>query len=445
MPMTFKLKLLIMLLVLSTATETVSKNTDETPGMLDHAQDAFNRSVTVYGMAVPMNGTIVRQLRETQSTEDIVQVDSQDSGNSTSDSAFTRFVFVIQGIVFPLICVVGMTTNVANLIVLSRPNMRTSTNLFLIALSIADIMMLLIVCMYYVHFKSTHEKPITEYEEVAGQSLFWQLYYYTWFMMANVFLTVSNWLVMAVAFYRYIAVCWPMKASGFCTTQRAIIMIVLAYTLSLALNAPDFATVTIVQDANGTRAEHTELHKSTSFAVIYYNVKLALNIIIPWMVCLILSVVLIIALSRREREVQSMVERENFMPSRADTQRRITIMLVSINIWFLICMVPSFVWYTFNWSKGRSEVEPSLSFRILRVIADLFLVCNYAANFFLYAATNRQYRKTFVTVFCCQKKSFTRGITFELRTGSTSIRSSSSERKNSAPNGKTNLTSNTLL
>ena len=125
---------------------------------------------------------------------------------------------IIHRIVLPAICACGILGIILTVIVLSRKTMCTSTNCYLMALSIADLLFLLILAttladnQFVQHSKSYYAYVI-------------YVTYSTIFM--HIFLLASIWLTVILAVERFIAICRPFLASKMCTVKKARILILI--------------------------------------------------------------------------------------------------------------------------------------------------------------------------------------------------------------------------
>ncbi|KAL6963335.1 G-protein coupled receptor, partial [Sarracenia purpurea var. burkii] len=110
--------------------------------------------------------------------------------------------------------------NLINIVVLTRKDMISPTNVVLTGLAIADLAVLLEYIPYTLH---TYLRPTTH--SVKDR------YTYGWAMLvlwhsnfSQVFHTISIWLTVVLAVWRYIAVAYPQKNRDWCnmdTTYRA--------------------------------------------------------------------------------------------------------------------------------------------------------------------------------------------------------------------------------
>ncbi|CAG9763052.1 unnamed protein product [Ceutorhynchus assimilis] len=132
--------------------------------------------------------------------------------------------FWCQKVLVPIMVCVGITGNIITVMVLTRRRMRSSTNIYLSALAIADIIHLFFVFLLsFKHDKVIHER---KYE------LYWRFYGLTHWL-CDAASSTSVWLTVSFTIERYIAVCHPMKGKYFCTENRAKTVTVIVYILCI--------------------------------------------------------------------------------------------------------------------------------------------------------------------------------------------------------------------
>lgn len=135
----------------------------------------------------------------------------------SSSAWITSFDFWCCGILINLIGMVGILGNSLSLIILSRPQMRSSINYLLIALARCDII-LIITSMFLFGFHSIF--PFTYNDDTESGSMFWLRYSYNvypriiryLFTLAMIAQTANCYLTLLVSLERYVAVCHPLRA-----------------------------------------------------------------------------------------------------------------------------------------------------------------------------------------------------------------------------------------
>lgn len=134
-----------------------------------------------------------------------------------SSSWILDFDFWCSGVLINLIGMVGILGNSLSLIILSRPQMRSSINYLLIALARCDII-LIITSMFLFGFQSIY--PYSYDDETGSGSMFWFRYTYNvypriikyLFTLAVIAQTANCYLTLLVSLERYVAVCHPLRA-----------------------------------------------------------------------------------------------------------------------------------------------------------------------------------------------------------------------------------------
>ncbi|KAG5867916.1 hypothetical protein JTB14_022609 [Gonioctena quinquepunctata] len=145
--------------------------------------------------------------------------------NSSAVLEWSRFY--VQKVFVPILLCIGLVGNTITVMVLTRRRMRSSTNTYLSALAIADIIQLIFGFLLSFEHDDIHDK---KYE------LYWRFYGLTHWLCdaAN---GTSVWLAVSFTVERYIAVCFPMKGKVFCTERRAKSIIVIVYIFCLVTTA----------------------------------------------------------------------------------------------------------------------------------------------------------------------------------------------------------------
>ncbi|XP_018323381.1 uncharacterized protein LOC108735748 [Agrilus planipennis] len=120
--------------------------------------------------------------------------------------------FWIQRVLVPIAVFIGVGGNVVSVIVLTRRRMRNSTNVYLTALAVADLIYLFFVLILsFEHYPNIHD---------IKYSLFWRFYGIShWFCDAAS--STSVWLTVSFTIERYVAVCHPIRGKVLCTERRA--------------------------------------------------------------------------------------------------------------------------------------------------------------------------------------------------------------------------------
>lgn len=237
--------------------------------------------------------------------------------------------FWVQRVGVPLIMLIGLFGNLITVIIMTRRRMRSTTNLYLAALALVD--MLYLVLTFLLGF--SHYPNMAE----ARYRLYWQLK--PWFMMfTDACSNTSVWLTVTFTIERFIAVRFPMKGKVWCTEARAKTLIACVFIISLLFvlpvpfewkvveeqqttnsnnnttqNTVDRAQVTGselgLEPKRGVRLEldYTEFGKNETFKTIYYRLSAILFSFIPLFSLILFNGFLIKSVHDSRRERQRMI------------------------------------------------------------------------------------------------------------------------------------------
>ena len=245
---------------------------------------------------------------------------------------------VVYGAVLPVICTFGIVGILLTLVVLSRKSMRTSTNCYLMALSVADLTFLVLLASLFVHGAAHESSAFRIYAVYAA-------------VMTNVTLMASIWLTVLLAVERYVAICRPFLATRICTVRIAMTAIGVVFALAVASRLPNFWEYQVKwyrDPADNNRSvadvEPTELAFNDVYVRVYpWLVDVTLASVVPFVALLVLNVSLIREVHRSTRYLQHHTTSVSTTAQREELQ--ISVMLISIVVVFFICQVFMHVHY----------------------------------------------------------------------------------------------------
>ena len=312
-----------------------------------------------------------------------------DNPDGSTDDDYKEFYLKAQFITglfcYPIVCLFGLTGNVLSIIVLSQRKMMTSTNTYLIALAVSDGIKLINDSFYFLVILLLHVDP------PAGESAYGYLYPYAHYFF-NMSVCITAWLTVSVAAERYILVCHATKARELCSIPRARLTSVVVFFSMSVLTIPlglRYRTVKCYDNNTNSTAlkvELTELWENDSFVTTYTWIQNFLRSIVPLFILCTLNYFIVQSL-RRSRAARKKIS----------SRHRITLMLVSVILVFMICVTPDAIMSTFF---GFGYYEANYLVRGVREITDLLLTMNSAVNFVLYCTFNKVFRRNFIALFC---------------------------------------------
>ncbi|XP_013394970.1 FMRFamide receptor-like [Lingula anatina] len=317
------------------------------------------------------------------------------TGNHSHSDPYKDFYVTARTVTglycFPVLCLFGIVGNFIALIVLNQKEMRTSTNAYFSALAVSDTVKLINDALYFVTILLYEKSP------KDGQKLYGHLYPYSHYIF-NMSVCVSSWLVVSVATERYFLICHPVLAKTLCTRRRAIIVsscMFIAMSFMAIPSALRYKTVHLFR--NDTQevvddVELTDLWRNTDLVGTYTWIQNLLRSVIPLVILLFMNTCILRATRAHLRSFQRQGMRF------AQAQLRITAMLVSVIVVFLVCITPDAFMSTF-FGFGYHESNNNLV-KGVREITDMLLAVNAAVNVIIYMCFNPQFRTSFVQVFC---------------------------------------------
>ncbi|XP_014244361.1 sex peptide receptor-like [Cimex lectularius] len=333
-------------------------------------------------------------------------------------SAFAEinaFYRPVHGYVSLIVCIFGCVANLLNIVVLTRREMSSPTNAILTGLAVADLLVMLEYIPFTWHMylrKSRH----THY------TYGWGVFVLAHSHFAQVCHTISIWLTVTLAVWRYIAVAYPQRNRDWCGMQRTVMAIAFGYIISPILNIPLFLAFDIqprvirVNEYGMTQTKNSSnVHNQTIYVVnvselgaandnlladINFWVYSVVIKIIPCIALTTLSGGLICALMEAKRRRDALTSGSRKTPRNIENERqtdRTTRMLLAVLLLFLITELPQGILGLMSILLGKRFFEEC--YNKLGDMMDILALINSAINFMIYCAMSRQFRTTFSLLF----------------------------------------------
>ena len=159
----------------------------------------------------------------------------------------------IHGFVSLFVCIFGSVANILNIAVLTRRDMRSPTNAILTGLAIADLLVMLDYIPYNIN---EYLYAQFEYSRADQRTYAWAviIYFHAYFSQTGH--TISIFLTVTLAVWRYIAIAYPQKNRAWCNMRNTLVAITSSYLVCPLLCFLTFfvykiVPVSEVHDANG--------------------------------------------------------------------------------------------------------------------------------------------------------------------------------------------------
>lgn len=315
----------------------------------------------------------------------------------------------------PLIFIVGFIGNTLSVVILTRRQFRrVATYTYLTAVSAADTLVLIFGLLRQWLSEITDIDP-TVYADWTCKTI----------MVLNYSFSVySVWLLIAVTVERYLVVSRPLRVQGQCTRRRAVVVIVFLLFVAMAINVHFAWTLRVEMQAievyNGSNAtdlvRQCNAPQELDFAVnvVWPWIDLFVYLLVPFVIIVVLNSIIIYKVvdARRRRggmsgTCRSTGSHRHHGGGCADemgVDTRLAIMLVTVSFTFLLLTLPMCVWQSIKMllDLDRSDMSIMSSAALATTISRLLMYTNHAANFYLYCATGRKFRRQlYAAVGCC--------------------------------------------
>ncbi|XP_076626266.1 FMRFamide receptor-like isoform X2 [Colletes latitarsis] len=245
------------------------------------------------------------------------------------------FNFIICGVLVNLVGIFGIFGNAISMIILSRPQMKSSINYLLIGLARCDTMLIVIsVLIYGLPAIYPYTGLLFDYKFIVYPKIVRFLYPLSCIaQIATVYLTLT------VTLERYIAVCHPLKARSFCTYGRAQLAVLIIVVFSLIYNLPKFWEIDIYTEVHWKYdvtvycLYPAELRSNDLYVTLYVHwMYFFICYLFPFLALVIFNAAIYLRVRKANRDLQQLSRH----------QRReigLATMLLCVVIVFLICNI----------------------------------------------------------------------------------------------------------
>lgn len=245
------------------------------------------------------------------------------------------FRFVVHGVLLNGIGAAGLLGNALSVLVLSRPQMRSSVNCLLVGLAACDTVLILTSVLL---FGLTAVFPYTGHMRYYYYHVCPHITPYA-YPIANAAQTMSVYLTLIVTIERWVAVCHPFRAKALCTSSRARWYVLGTAAFALAYNAPKFFEAEVIQrfvDGELVYCVTADLtFRTESYIVVYiHSLYMIVMYIVPFSALAALNACIVrqVRRAQAERARLSRVQRRELGLA--------TMLLVVVLVFFLCNLLP---------------------------------------------------------------------------------------------------------
>ncbi|KPJ05190.1 Thyrotropin-releasing hormone receptor [Papilio xuthus] len=341
-----------------------------------------------------------------------------------------------------VIMCLGVIGNVmVPIVILKTKDMRNSTNIFLVNLSIADLMVLLVCTPTVlvevnskpetwvlgkellsretsndrVILRDTASARIGYIDESAvlplGRALGGRptssCLLKSCLAVPFVELTVAHasvLTILAISFERYYAICEPLRAGYVCTKTRATLICALAWFFAALFTSPILA---IAEHHTVTRQDGTVSSQCLTQAVTYWQITFFIMVIILLYVLPLLILIVLYSIIAKNliTAASKVVLNKTVDPYNTRARKQVILMLGTVVLCFFLCLMPYRVlimWIIVTPSELSDTVSPEKWYNLL-YFSRIMLYINSAINPILYNLMSSKFRIGFCKICICHK------------------------------------------
>ncbi|XP_037779020.1 probable G-protein coupled receptor B0563.6 [Penaeus monodon] len=299
--------------------------------------------------------------------------------NCTQEREHEEVHWAVYQIVFPVLVSIGVLANLLNLVVLSRPAMKGVSYRYLNHLAVSDLMYLLFNVPFCLEAfsKISHEMP------VPRPAAFY--YAHVGIPLVNLFLTMSEYIVVWLSYDRCLAVCRPHKFSS----KQRLEVVRVRCLMSLALTICVYSLSPLSQTfccegADCCVIDSTFTKENVNWYTAYELFREIYSRFLPAIIITCFNAAIIYTLRQLKREREG---RDIINESRQERERRLFFLLMAITVFFYVSAIPSAMYKIIQFN----DVFPNF-----RAVADILEVSGHVFNFVLYFLFSPDYRRTLV-------------------------------------------------
>ncbi|XP_033114481.1 kappa-type opioid receptor-like [Anneissia japonica] len=320
--------------------------------------------------------------------------------------SYTSTDRIIISIFMPIVVIVGIIGNIITIVVIANHRrLRTAVNVYLANLAIADTLFLMLAPdLIWISYVRT---SVHDVFDIGADML--------WFCRLNIYIVdtavqVAIFTIFWMSVERFMAICHPLKfrSNKFGQPSRSITICCIMWLVSLSWQARKFVWINLVSSQLPWPDMYNGIPNSTT-ACVYCaeNCEISNHLFVA---DIFLSLSLIVVVVALYTAILITLKRSHFTAknstgnkSRSKSERKVFITVFLTVVVYVTFMAPfGILNLVIYYTDLNINVIVSLV-NILRVAA----YTNSSVNPIIYNAINEVFRRAFLDVFCCKRRSKT--------------------------------------
>ncbi|XP_031633395.1 uncharacterized protein LOC116347100 [Contarinia nasturtii] len=305
--------------------------------------------------------------------------------------AYIRTTSMVFCITIMLLGVIGNL--MVPIVIMKTKDMRNSTNIFLINLSIADLFVL-VVCTPTV-LVEVNTKPDT-----------WILGHGMCKAVPFVELTVAHasvLTILAISFERYYAICEPLKAGYVCTKTRALMICLAAWAVAAIFTSPVILMAeyrSAEEYLDGSHVPVCLTQASNAWSITFFVMTISAFFLLPLFILIVLYTIIAKNLIAKDGRMVKIRPSKPELSFKA--RKQVVLMLGAVVFSFFVCLAPFRIFTLWIIIAPDEQVKrKGLEFFYnFLYFSRIMLYLNSAINPILYNLMSSKFRKGFRKLWC---------------------------------------------
>lgn len=299
-----------------------------------------------------------------------------------------RFQFWVSAVLLSGVALFGILGNILSMVILSRPQMKSSISAVLFGLAACDTLLIVTSVLL---FSLPTVYPYTGH--LFG-------YYYVWYPKLTLFIfpmamaaqTASTYLTITVSFERFLVVYFPLQSRRWLNYERARIYVILILLFSFIYNIPRFLEPMVLEDQHPT---YGTIYCIAGTAL--RNHVVYINFYVHWMYLIFICFIPFATLSFFNIMIYRQIRKANKERLRISRSEKreisLAMMLICVVIVFLVCNILALV-------LNMLEAFYNITLDNVNQISNLLVTINSSVNFIIYVIFGEKFKRIFFGMVC---------------------------------------------